>query len=338
MDGFDTNSNVIVFAATNQKDVLDPALTRPGRFDRLIEVNLPDIEGRKEIFMVHLQPIALDKTVEMEEYARRMATLTPGFSGADIKNLCNEAAIVAAREGKESVSLIDFELATERVIGGVQKKSSLITPETRRTVAYHECGHGVVSWFLEGANPLLKLTIIPRSKGALGFAQYLPNENQISSKQQLEDQICVILGGRISEEIFFGKVSTGAYDDLQKAYQLAKAIVAQYGMNEKLGWLRYNETEYAKHYSRATEEQIDEEMAQIIARCTAKTRALIQEKKSLIETLAEKLLQKETIDQRTIEEVLGERPFKASKQYEQYLKEKKQLPSQSSTSQYVGIP
>lgn len=199
MDGFDQTANVIVFAATNQKDVLDPALTRPGRFDRLIEVGLPDIEGRKEIFMVHLKAITLDVKYEMEEYAKRLATLTPGFSGADIKNLCNEAAIIAARNDKKFVSMIDFELASERIIGGVEKKSTLITPETKRTVAYHECGHGVVSWFMEHASPLLKLTIIPRSKGALGFAQYLPNENQVYTRRQLEDQICVILGGRISE-------------------------------------------------------------------------------------------------------------------------------------------
>lgn len=182
-----------------------------------------------------------------------MATLTPGFSGADIKNLCNEAAIIAARNNSKFVSIHDFEMATERIIGGVEKKSSIITPETKRIVAYHECGHGVSSWFLEGANPLLKLTIIPRSKGALGFAQYLPHESQISTRQQLEDQICVILGGRMSEEVFFGKISTGAYDDLQKAYRLAKMIVTRYGMSKRLGWLNYEEGEYSKHYSHKTE-------------------------------------------------------------------------------------
>jgi AFG3 family protein len=187
MDGFDSTTNVIVFAATNQKEVLDAALTRPGRFDRLIDIDLPDLEGRKEIFQVHLRPLVLDRHIDLNDYARRLATLTPGFSGADIKNVCNEAAIIAARNSKESISIMDFELATERIIGGVEKKSQLITEETRKTVAYHECGHGVVSWFLEHSSPLLKLTIIPRSKGALGFAQYLPNEQQMYTRSKLMD-------------------------------------------------------------------------------------------------------------------------------------------------------
>jgi AFG3 family protein len=257
MDGFGTNTNVIVFAATNQKDVLDSALTRPGRFDRLIEVDLPDIEGRKEIFMVHLKPIVTGNDSSKEEYAKRMATLTPGFSGADIKNLCNEAAIMAARSGGSSVTMHDFELATERMIGGVEKRSMMVTPEVRKVVAYHECGHGVASWFLEGANPLLKLTIIPRSKGSMGFAQYLPHESQIYTPQQLEDQLCVILAGRVTEEVFFGKVSTGAYDDLQRVYALSKKIITEYGMSESLGWLKFEETEYAKYYSKQTEQLID---------------------------------------------------------------------------------
>jgi len=224
MDGFGTDTGVVVLAATNRKDILDPALTRPGRFDRSIEVSLPDIEGRTEIFKVHLKPLKLDPEKEIGDYAKRLATLTPGFSGADIANLCNEAAIMAARKNKTFVSTEEFEAASERVLAGLEKKN-LMSKEEKRTVAIHESGHAVVSWFLEGGAPLLKLTIIPRSKGSLGFAQYLPNESSLETKEELLDRICCILGGRCAEEHFNGKVTTGAYDDLQKAYKVAKNIV-----------------------------------------------------------------------------------------------------------------
>mmetsp|Transcript_36671 Transcript_36671/g.32866 ORF Transcript_36671/g.32866 Transcript_36671/m.32866 type:complete len:260 (-) Transcript_36671:177-956(-) len=201
MDGFGTDSNVVVLAATNRSELLDNALTRPGRFDRSIDVQLPDIDGRKQIFMVHLKPLTLDPEKPMEEFAKRLATLTPGFSGADISNLCNEAAILAARKNKRFVSTDEFESAAERVMAGLEKKK-IISEEERRTVAVHESGHAVVSWFLEGGAPLLKLTIIPRSKGSLGFAQYLPNESSLETKEELMDRICTILGGRCSEELF----------------------------------------------------------------------------------------------------------------------------------------
>lgn len=205
MDGFGTESNVVVLGATNKKEVLDQALTRPGRFDRMIDVTLPDLNGRREIFKVHLVPLKLDPSKSIEEYAKRLATLTPGFSGADIANLCNEAAILAARKNKKYIETIDFELSSERVLAGLEKKR-IVSEEERKIVAVHESGHAVVSWFLEGGLPLLKLTIIPRSKGSLGFAQYLPNENSLETKEELYDRICCMLGGRVAEEIFFGKV------------------------------------------------------------------------------------------------------------------------------------
>jgi len=205
MDGFSPNENVVIFGATNLRDSLDPALLRPGRFDRAIDVLLPDIEAREKIFKIHLKKIKLSQEKTLEEFARRLATLTPGFSGADIANICNEAAILAARVNNESVTSHDFEMAVERVIGGLEKKS-LMTKEERRVVAVHESGHAVVSWFLEGGLPLLKLTIIPRSKGSLGFAQYLPNEGQLETKQDLVDRLTSILGGRVAEEIFFNEV------------------------------------------------------------------------------------------------------------------------------------
>lgn len=251
MDGFGTDQNVVVLAATNRKELLDPALTRPGRFDRTIDINLPDIEGRKQIFMVHLQPLKLDSSKTMDEYARRLATLTPGFSGAEISNLCNEAAILAARQNKLFVDSYDFEMAAERVMAGLEKKK-IISEEERKVIAYHESGHAVVSWFLEGGYPLLKLTIIPRSKGSLGYAQYLPNESQLETKQELLDRICCILGGRVAEEHFFKRITTGAYDDLKKAYETAHAIVTKFGMSDNIGYVGYQESEFQKPYSDST--------------------------------------------------------------------------------------
>lgn len=212
LDGFGTDTEVVVFAATNRKELLDPALTRTGRFDRAIDITNPDIDARKEIFMVHLKPLKLSDERTIEKYANRLATLTPGFSGADISNICNEAAIVAARKGRNAVTPKDFEEAVERVIGGLEQKR-IVSDEERRTVAVHESGHAIMGWFLEGGSPLLKLTIIPRSKGSLGFAQYLPNEGSLETKEELLDRICAILGGRCAEEEFFGKITTGAYDD-----------------------------------------------------------------------------------------------------------------------------
>ncbi|CAD8202521.1 unnamed protein product [Paramecium pentaurelia] len=301
MDGFGTDSNVIVLAATNRKELLDPALTRPGRFDRQIDITLPDIEGRKQIFMVHLAPIQLEPSKTIEEYARRLATLTPGFSGAEIANLCNEAAIMAARANKTFVDANDFEMASERVMAGLEKKR-IISEEERKTVAFHESGHAVVSWFLKGGHPLLKLTIIPRSKGSLGYAQYLPNESSLETKQELLDRICCILGGRVAEEIFFGQVTTGAYDDLKKAYDVAHSIVTNDGTNK----------------------QIDDEIRKLIEEQTNRTRLLINEKKEYVNKLASTLLEKETLDLQKIIEVLGERPFAPKSNYKAYLDIKKE--------------
>jgi len=322
MDGFGTDTNVVVLAATNRKELLDPALTRPGRFDRNIEITLPDIEGRKQIFMVHLKPLKLDPEKTMEEYAKRLATLTPGFSGADISNLCNEAAILAARKGKKYVSTEEFEAASERVLAGLEKKR-IISEEERRIVAYHESGHAVVSWFLPGGHPLLKLTIIPRSKGSLGFAQYLPNESTLESKEELLDRICSVLGGRCAEEFFNGRITTGATDDLRKAYEIAYAMITKFGMSERIGFIGFSDEEYVKKHSDQTSKIIDEEVRRIISECTERTRALIREHKDKIEKLAEALLEKETLDLQAIIEILGERPFPPKSNFKAYLEYKR---------------
>jgi len=322
MDGFGTDSNVVILAATNRKELLDPALTRPGRFDRTIEVSLPDIDGRRQIFMVHLKNLKLDSSKSMEEYARRLATLTPGFSGADIANLCNEAAIIAARRQKEFVSTDEFEAASERVMAGLEKKK-IISEEERRTVAVHESGHAVVSWFLEGGTPLVKLTIIPRSKGSLGYAQYLPNESSLETKEELYDRITCILGGRCSEELFNGKITTGAYDDLQKAYEIAYNMVTKFGMSEKIGFLGFNDEDYVKKYSDLTAKEIDDEIKRILDECTEKARQTVRKYKPEIEKLSAALLEKETLDLQTIVELLGERPYAAKSNFKAYLEYKK---------------
>jgi AFG3 family protein len=321
MDGFSTDQNVVILGATNRKELLDPALTRPGRFDRSIEVTLPDLEGRKQIFLVHLKPIKLDPSKTPEEYAKRLATLTPGFSGADIANLCNEAAILSARKGKDNVSTDEFESASERVLAGLEKKR-IISEEERKVVSVHESGHAVVSWFLEGGFPLLKLTIIPRSKGSLGFAQYLPNESSLQTKEELMDRICCILGGRCSEEFFNGKVTTGAYDDLKKAYDIARSMVMQFGMSDKIGFIGYSEDEYVKKHSEDTAKEIDREIKRIIDECTEKTRALIRERAKEIKALSDRLLEKETLDLQAIIGVLGQRPFAPKSNFKAYLEYK----------------
>lgn len=327
MDGFGTDANVVVFAATNRKELLDPALTRPGRFDRAIEINLPDIDGRYQIFKIHLKPLKVADEAAKERFAKRLASLTPGFSGADIANICNEAAIQAVRSGKDIVEDIDFELAVERVIGGLETKRPM-QREERRTVAIHECGHGVVSWFLEGAAPLLKLTIIPRSKGALGFAQYLPNEIPLETQQEMEDKITAVLAGRIAEEEFFRVVTTGAHDDLQKAYRIANAIVTKLGMSQRIGQVAYSENDYGvKNYSEAKNREIDLECRVIIDRCAARCRQMVHEHRDKIERLSEVLLEKETIDLRVIREVLGDRPFPSKSNFREYLQEMPVEPS-----------
>jgi len=253
MDGFATDSSVIVLAATNRADSLDSALLRPGRFDRQVDVGLPNIKEREQIFKVHLRGITTDTNLSKTEYARKLSALTPGFSGADIMNICNEGAIIAARKNQKNVTIRDFEQATERVIGGIERKLNQSDNE-RRTVAYHEAGHAVAGWFCEFAAPLIKLTIIPRAKGSLGFAQYLPDEITLYTTEQLEDQIKVALGGRIAEEIFFNRVTTGASDDFKKCAQYAHGMVTEYGMSPVLGPINYavDEQGLSKPYSEET--------------------------------------------------------------------------------------
>lgn len=321
MDGFGTKNNIIVFAATNRKDLLDPALTRPGRFDRTIDINLPDISARVEIFLIHLKPLKLADETKREKYARRLAALTPGFSGADISNICNESAIHAVRNNRTTVEDIDFEMAVERVIGGVPTHKG-ISEEERKVVAVHESGHGVVSWFLKGAAPLLKLTIIPRSKGALGFAQYLPNEIPLESEEDLKNKIVSILGGRAAEKEFFGRMTTGAYDDLQKAYRIAHAIVTKLGMSKSMGQGVYENNEYGiKNYSSSKNKEIDLEIERILRECTKISEDMVKEHRDKIQKMSDVLLEKETIDLKIIQKILGERPFEPESTFKAYLEE-----------------
>jgi len=325
MDGFGTDCNVVIFAATNRKELLDPALMRPGRFDRQIDITLPDIEGRKQIFLVHLKSLKLHTDRTSEEYAKRLACLTPGYSGADIANLCNEAAILAARSGQLTVRSEDFESAGDRIIGGMEKRKHNTPIEEKRTVAVHESGHAVVSWFLEGGNPLLKLTIVPRSKGALGFAQYLPNENSLETKEELLDRICSVLGGRCAEELFFGKVTTGAYDDLRKAYDIAFAMITKFGMSEEIGFIGFADDEYVKKHSDLTAKSIDDAVKLLIDDCTLKTRTLCLKYKEMIEKLSNALLEKETLDLQAVIQVLGDRPWAPKSNFKAYLEAQKDV-------------
>ncbi|MEW5297394.1 MAG: hypothetical protein WDW36_000604 [Sanguina aurantia] len=309
MDGFSTTTGVVVLAGTNRPDVLDKALLRPGRFDRTITVDVPDINGREQIFRVHLAKIKLTKAVEF--YSERLSALTPGMAGADIANVCNEAALVAARANKESVDLIDFETAIDRVIGGLEKKNKVISAEERRTVAFHESGHAVVSWFLEYAEPLLKVSIVPRGTNVLGFAQYLPNENLLLTKEQLLDRVCATLGGRAAEQVLLGKISTGAVNDLERITQMAYSQVAVYGMNEKVGLVsfRMDREAFDKPYSNETARLIDDEVRLFIDMAYKKTIALVEEKRELVTAMAELLLSKEVINVDDVEALLGKRAY-----------------------------
>src|SRR6187455_2406013 len=293
MDGFSTDAGVIIMAATNRPDVLDSALLRPGRFDRIISIDKPDLVGREQIFKVHLKPLKLGPDVD----PKRLATMTPGFAGAEIANICNEAALIAARRNKKAVELHDFNDAIDRVIGGLEKKNKIISPEEKKVVAYHEAGHAVCGWFLEYAYPLLKVTIVPRGVAALGYAQYLPKEQYIYRSEQLIDQIAMTLGGRASEEIFFGKISTGAQNDLQQVTKIAYAMVTVYGMNEKIGNISFydptQEQSFTKPYSEETSKLIDEEVRKLLEVAYERTKDLLREKRADVEKLAEALLDKE---------------------------------------------
>jgi len=320
MDGFGTDSGIIIMAATNRPDVLDPALLRPGRFDRTISVDKPDIIGREAIFKVHLKPLKLAADIDPKE----LSAQTPGFAGAEIANVCNEAALIAARRNKTAVDMHDFQEAMDRVIGGLEKKNKLISPEEKKIVAYHEAGHAVAGWFLEHANPLVKVTIVPRGVAALGYAQYLPKEQFLYRTEQLIDEMCVTLGGRVAEDIIFGKISTGAQNDLERITKLAYSMVTVYGMNDKLGNVSFYDSKggdgynFNKPYSEQTAREIDEEARNIIASAYEKTRALLSDKQDKLEILAQELLVKEVLFQSDLERLIGPRPFEQLTTYQEF--------------------
>ncbi|MEL6536588.1 MAG: ATP-dependent zinc metalloprotease FtsH [Bacteroidota bacterium] len=319
MDGFATDSGVIILAATNRPDVLDSALLRPGRFDRQISIDKPDIIGREAIFKVHLKPLKLNKDVD----SKKLAAQTPGFAGAEIANVCNEAALIAARRNKDSVDLQDFQDAIDRVIGGLEKKNKLISPEEKKIVAFHEAGHAVSGWFLEHADPLVKVSIVPRGVAALGYAQYLPKEQFLYQTEQLVDEMCMTLGGRAAEEIVFGKISTGALSDLERVTKMAYSMVTMYGMNDKIGNLSFydsKDSEYAftKPYSEATAELIDKEVQSIIEDAYQRVKGMLTDKREELDKIAMELLDKEIIFQQDLERLIGERPFQKETTYQAF--------------------
>ncbi|MFD2246062.1 ATP-dependent zinc metalloprotease FtsH [Pontibacter ruber] len=310
MDGFATDSGVIILAATNRPDTLDSALLRPGRFDRQISIDKPDINGRTEIFNVHLKPLTLAPDVD----AKKLAAQTPGFAGAEIANVCNEAALIAARRNKKAVDQQDFNDAVDRVIGGLEKKNKIISPEEKKIVAYHEAGHAIAGWFLEHADPLVKVSIVPRGVAALGYAQYLPKEQFLYTTEQLIDEMCMALGGRAAEEIVFGKISTGALSDLERITKMAYSIVTMYGMNSKIGNVSFYDSKqsdmtFNKPYSEATAETIDNEVRNIIEAAYQRTKDLLMAKRHELEIVSQELLQKEILFQNDLERLVGKRPF-----------------------------
>ena len=320
MDGFGSNTNVIVLAATNRADVLDKALMRAGRFDRLIYVDLPDIRERKEIFEVHLRPIKTAETLDLDFLARQ----TPGFSGADIANVCNEAALIAARKEKKAVTKQDFLDAVDRIVGGLEKKNKIITPDEKKTIAYHEAGHATVSWMLEHAAPLVKVTIVPRGQ-SLGAAWYLPEERLLVRPEQMKDEMCATLGGRAAEKVVFNKISTGALSDLEKVTKQARAMVTIYGLNDEIGNITFydsgqSEYGFTKPYSEQTAQIIDMEISKLIEEQYIRAIQVLEDNKDKLEVLADLLLEKEVIFKEDLERIFGERPFE--KQFDRLGQEK----------------
>jgi len=316
MDGFGTDSGIIILAATNRPDVLDSALLRPGRFDRQISIDKPDLAGRETIFEVHLKPIKTSPILDV----KKLASMTPGFAGADIANVCNEAALIAARKGKTEVEMDDFNDAIDRVIGGLEKKNKIISPEEKEVIAYHEAGHAICGWHLEHANPLVKVTIVPRGVAALGYAQYLPKEQYLYNTEQLLDDICMTLGGRAVEDLVFGKISTGAQNDLQVITRMAYAMVTVYGMNEKVGNVSFydpnSDQAFTKPYSEETSKMIDEEVRQLINKAYIRTKNLLTEKLDQVKTLAQELLKKEVLYQADLERLIGKRPWDVHREHQ----------------------
>lgn len=319
MDGFATDSGVIILAATNRPDILDSALLRPGRFDRQISIDKPDIVGREAIFKVHLKPLKLSPDVD----SKKLAAQTPGFAGAEIANVCNEAALIAARREKQFVDQQDFNDAIDRVIGGLEKKNKLISPEEKKIVAYHEAGHAVAGWFLEHTDPLVKVSIVPRGVAALGYAQYLPKEQFLITTEEMLDDMCMTLGGRAAEQLVFGKISTGALSDLERITKLAYSMVTMYGMNDKIGNVSFydsKQAEYAfnKPYSEHTATIIDQEVKRLIDLAYHRTLKLLEEKRDALEKVAHALLDKEIIFQTDLVELIGPRPFERATHYQEF--------------------
>ena len=327
MDGFGTNSGVIILAATNRADILDKALLRAGRFDRQIHVDLPDLTERKAVFEVHLKPLKLDDTVDPETLARQ----TPGFSGADIANVCNEAALIAARHKKNAVGKQDFLDAVDRIIGGLEKKTKIMTQHEKRSIALHEAGHATISWFLEHANPLIKVTIVPRGR-ALGAAWYMPEERQITTKEQMLDEMCATLGGRAAEELFTGHISTGAMNDLERVTKQAYGMIAYAGMSDKLPNLCYynnDEFSFSKPYSERTAELIDEEVKRMINEQYERAKKVLTEQKEGHNQLAQLLIEKEVIFAEDVERIFGKRPWASRSEEIMNQKEQKILPEEN---------
>src|SRR6187401_749410 len=338
MDGFGTDAGIIVLAATNRPDVLDNALLRPGRFDRQISIDKPDLKGREAIFKVHLKPIKISEKVDIHKLAEQ----TPGFAGADIANICNEAALIAARKGKQSVDMHDFQDAIDRVIGGLEKKNKLISPEEKKIVAYHEAGHAVAGWYLEHADPLVKVSIVPRGVAALGYAQYLPREQFLYQTEQMMDEMCMAFGGRAAEEIVFGKISTGALSDLERITKMAYSIVTIYGMNPAIGNMSFydskqSEYSFQKPYSDATAEKIDIEVKNIIDGAYERTKGLLTQHRKHLDVIAKELLEKEILFQADLERLIGKRPFEKLTTYQQFTNGKGKYEKKQQENEQPGV-
>ncbi|XP_005915241.1 AFG3-like protein 1 [Haplochromis burtoni] len=321
MDGFNSSTNIVVLAATNRADILDPALMRPGRFDRHVYIGPPDMKGRASIFKVHLRPLKLDSSVDVETLARNLAALTPDFTGADIANVCNEAALIAARRLSQYVSSKHFEWAVERVVGGLEKRSQVLQLPEKTTLAYHEAGHAVTGWFLEHADPLFKVSLVPRGTG-LGYAQYLPKEQYLFTQEQLFDRMCMMLGGRVAEQVFFRQVTTRAQDDLRKVTQSAYAQIVQFGMNGAVGQVSFDLPQWGslitdKPFSESTAQVIDQEVRSLIDAAFQRTLELILDKKEMVEKVAKHLLDQEILDRADMVELLGPRPFQEKSSYQE---------------------
>ena len=339
MDGFATDSGVIILAATNRPDVLDSALLRPGRFDRQISIDKPDIVGREAIFKTHLKPIKMDPTVD----PKKLAAQTPGFAGAEIANVCNEAALIAARRDKKAVDMQDFQDAIDRVIGGLEKKNKIISPEEKKIVAFHEAGHAVAGWFLEHADPLVKVSIVPRGVAALGYAQYLPKEQFLYQTEQMMDEMCMAFGGRAAEEIVFGKISTGALSDLERITKMAYGMVTIYGMTKAIGNMSYYDSKQAdtysfqKPYSDATAEKIDKEVRSIIEEAYQRAVKLLTEHRQYLDIIAKELLEKEILFQADLERLIGKRPFDKLTTYQQYTNGQGKYEKKKHESEQPGV-